>query len=66
MLLLSELVPGLLVVCKVRFSFSSAQLPAPEAVPSNDSVAHATDVTKDGGGVKGGEFSITDSDKVHG
>ncbi|KAL3155131.1 hypothetical protein ABBQ38_011188 [Trebouxia sp. C0009 RCD-2024] len=42
------------------------QLPAPEAVPSNDSVAHATDVTKDGGGVKGGEFSITDSDKVKG
>ena len=45
---------------------SVAQLPVPEAVPSKDSVAQATDALQDGGGVRGGEFSITDSNKVHG
>ena len=43
-----------------------AQMPMPEAVPSKGSLAQASNATRDGGGVAGGEFSITDSapDKV--
>lgn len=58
--------------CEVRLTVSAAQrlqadqLPIPEAVPSKSSIAQATDVVTDGGGVKGGEFSISDSDKVQG
>ncbi|KAL0025425.1 hypothetical protein WJX79_008824 [Trebouxia sp. C0005] len=37
------------------------QLPIPEAVPSKESLAQAKDTVTDGGGVRGGEFSITDS-----
>lgn len=66
MLLVPDCKSGLHAGCKVSFCFSAAQLPSPEAVPSKDSVAQATNIVKDGGGVKGGEFSITDSDKVHG
>ena len=63
---------GLGAACKVRLAVFAAQrlqadqLPIPEAVPSKSSIAQATDVVKDGGGVKGGEFSISDSDKVQG
>ena len=42
------------------------RLPIPEAVPSKSSLAQANDVVKDAGGVKGGEFSVSDSDKVLG
>ena len=58
--------------CKVSLAVFAAQrlqadqLPIPEAVPSKSSIAQASDVVKDGGGVKGGEFSISDSDKVQG
>ncbi|DBA77182.1 TPA: hypothetical protein ACH3X1_009756 [Trebouxia sp. C0004] len=37
------------------------QLPFPEAVPSKGSLAQAKDAVTNGGGVRGGEFSITDS-----
>lgn len=63
---------GLSAACEVSLFCSAAQrlqadqLPVPEAVPSKSSIAQATDVVKDGGGVKGGEFSISDSDKVQG
>ena len=58
--------------CKVSLAVFAAQrlqadqLPIPDAVPSKSSIAQATDVVTDGGGVKGGEFSISDSDKVQG
>ena len=45
------------IACKV--SLAAAQLPVPEAVPSKGSAAQATDIRKDGGGIKGGEFSIS-------
>ena len=40
---------------------SAAQLPIPEAVPTKGSLAQAKDIVTDGGGIRGGEFSITDS-----
>ena len=40
---------------------SAAQLPIPEAVSTKGSLAQAKDIVTDGGGVRGGEFSITDS-----
>jgi len=65
-LLLLHIYPCLKPSCKVSLSDSScfafaAQLPFPEAVPSKGSLAQAKDAVTDGGGVGGGEFSITDS-----
>ena len=63
---------GLSAACQVSLAVFAAQrlqadqLPVPEAVPSKSSIAQAPDVVKDGGGVKGGEFSISNSDKVQG
>lgn len=46
-----------LVACQLRADL----LPNPGAVPSEDSAAQAKNTKREGGGVAGGEFTVTDS-----